>query len=365
MRPPALPTPHAAGHQPIEPRRSALSPALSQNLTSAQEAAVLYADGRENDALALLTRILDAGGGADGRPQLWQMLFDLLRARGEWTRYEALGPRFEHEFGVAPPQWLNEHDMERLPEELRPGAAGYFQFFDSRDTTRDAEIAKVRAAARGLTTVHLDLSRIRRVDEVACTSFAKLLRFLPNNGNGVLLTGANHILELLREAVNSAPSVKAPWTLLLEMHRVLGQPSEFDRAALEYALAIGGTPPVWQPIVTPLPDKVAPQEKRENPRYQTGPEVMALTGVMWGSSDAQLRQVREFAQDRDYVNIQLAELKRIDFTCGSAFASLVNELKAGGQTVRLLRPNSLVAAFLGTLDLGQEISIAPPRKKSA
>ncbi len=364
MRPPALPTPHAAGHQPMEPRRSALSPLLSQNLTPAQETAVLYADGRENDALALLTRILDAGGG-DGRPQLWQMLFDLLRARGEWTRYEALGPRFEHEFGVAPPQWLNEHEMERLPEELRPGAVGYFQFFDSRDTTRDAEIAKVRTAARGLTTVHLDLSRIGRLEEAACNSFAKLLRFLPNNGNGVLLTGADHILDLLREAVNHIPAVKAPWTLLLEMYRVLGQQGEFDRAALEYALAIGGTPPVWQPIVAPLPDKAAPQEKRENPRYQTGPEVMALTGVMWGTFDAQLIRVREFAEGRDYVNIQLAQLKRIDFACGSAFAHLVTELKAGGKVVRLLRPNSLVAAFLGTLNLGQEISIAPARKKSA
>src|SRR5689334_430747 len=174
---------------------SAVSSAVSDALPPAQEAAVLYADGRETEAAELLLRTVDAGDPAAADRELWYMLFDLLRARGDWNRYQQLSERFANIFSVAAPQWHNEEEMARLPAELRPGASGYFQFAGALDRTRHADMERVRQAARGLAAVHLDLSRVTHLDEAGCAQFAALLRDLPANGNGVLFTGASYLVE--------------------------------------------------------------------------------------------------------------------------------------------------------------------------
>jgi ABC-type transporter Mla MlaB component len=340
---------------------SAVSSALSHTLPPAQEAAVLYADGREAEAADLLTRSLRSGEPGIEPRELWYMLFDLLRGRGDWNRYQKLSEQFSTTFSTAAPQWHNEEDMARLPAELRPDAPGYFQFAGALDGTRRAEMDLVRDAARSLASVHLDVSRVTALDEPGCIAFAELLRFLPSNGNGVMFTGASYLAEMLRAATEGNASAAAYWTLLMDLYRVRGLQKDFERTALEYALAMGASPPAWQPIVMPLPHPAATQEKRDQPRYEVGPELVTLTGVMWGAADPQLAELRDFAEQRQYVNINLSQLRRIDFSCATAFANLLNEHLEAGKTIRLLRPNSLVAAFLATLSLNPEIIVVPGR----
>ena len=83
---------------------------------------------------------------------------------------------------------------------------------------------------------------------------------------------------------------------------------------------------------------------------------------MWGAADPQLAELRDFGEERQYININLSQLRRMDFSCGTAFANLVNELAAGGKMVRLIRPNSLVAAFLSTLSLDPAVELTPVRR---
>ena len=61
----------------------------------------------------------------------------------------------------------------------------------------------------------------------------------------------------------------------------------------------------------------ATQEKRDQPRYEVGPELITLTGVMWGAADPQLAELRDFAELRQYVNINLSQLRRMDFSCAT------------------------------------------------
>jgi ABC-type transporter Mla MlaB component len=340
---------------------SAVSPALSHVLPPAQEAAVLYADGRETEAAELLFRALQGGENDAERGELWYMLFDLLRGRGDWNRYQQLSERFTKAFSVAAPQWHNEEEMARLPAELRPGAPGYFQFAGALDGSKRREMDRVREAARSLASVHLDVSRVSALDEGGCAAFAELLRFLPANGNGVMFTGASYLVEMLQTAAEGNGSVEAYWTLLMDLYRVRGLQKDFERTALEYALAMSVSPPAWQPIVMPLSHQTPTQEKRDQPRYEVGPELITLTGVMWGAADPQLAELREFAELRQYVNINLSQLRRLDFSCASAFANLLNEQIEEGKIVRLLRPNRLVAAFLATLSLNPDIVVVAAR----
>jgi ABC-type transporter Mla MlaB component len=340
---------------------SSLSHPISHNLPAAQEAAVLYANGREADAADFLRSVLEADGAESNGPELWYMLFDLLRARGEWKSFGALTQRFETSFGLPAPQWLNEEEMARLPAEVRPGGPGYFELAGALDASRGMELDGVRAAARNLATVHLDASRLAALDAEGCAAFLELLRLLPHSGNAVLLTGAEHLADLLRDATAGDPWVETYWSLLLEVYRLRGEQKDFERTALEYALATGTSPPAWQRVMMP----VAPtsrQEKRDEPRYQPGPEVFSLTGVMSGAADPQLAELRAFADERQYVNINLSEVRRMDFSCGIALANLVNRLAWNSKFVRLIRPNSLVAAFLSTLSLDPTVELVPARR---
>ena len=338
-----------------------LSHPISQNLPAAHEAAVLYANGREAEAAAFLRSALEAGKPESSGAELWYMLFDLLRARGDWKSFEALTRRFETGFGLPAPQWLDEEEMARLPAEVRPGGPGYFELAGALDASRGMELDEVRKAARNLATVHLDVSRLAALDARGCDAFLELLRALPSNGNAVIFTGAENLVELLRDASAGNPSVQTYWSLLLEVHRLRGQQKDFERIALEYALATGAAPPAWQRVMMP----VAPanrQEKRDEPRYQPGPEAFNLTGVMSGASDPQLAKLRAFGDERHYVNINLSQVRRIDFGCGTAFANLVNRLAWNNKIVRLIRPNSLVAAFLSTFTLDPTVEVVPVRR---
>jgi ABC-type transporter Mla MlaB component len=346
----------------MELSRSVHHPPVSHSLSAAQEAAVLYASGRELEAAEFLRSVIHHGETGPGSREPWYMLFDLLRVRGEWKAFEALSARFEAAFAVPAPQWLNEEEMERLPAELRPGGPGYFELGGALNANRGLDLDRMRAAARNLATVHLDVSRLAAIDSGGCAALLALMRFMPENGNGLLLTGAEHFVDMLREATEGNPSDEAYWGLLLELHRVRRQQADFERTALEYALAVGVTPPVWESVLMPLAPQPTPQEKRDEPRYQAGPEVIYLTGVMWGAADPQIAEVHAFGAEREYVNINLSQLRRIDFSCATVFASLVNGLAADGRIVRLIRPNSLVGAFLDTLSLDPAVKLIPVQR---
>ena len=346
----------------MELSRSVHHSPVSQSLSAAQEAAVLYANGREVEAAEFLRGVIKHGDTGTGSREPWYMLFDLLRVRGEWKAFEALAARFQAAFGVPAPQWLNEEEMDRLPTEVRPGGPGYFELSGALNANRGLVLDRMRAAARNLATVHLDVSRLVAIDSGGCAALLALMQFVPQNGNGLLLTGAEHLADILQEATEGNPSDEAYWGLLLELHRVRRQQADFERTALEYALAVGVTPPVWESVLMPVAPLATQQEKRDEPRYQPGPEVIYPTGVMWGAADPQMAEMRAFGMEREYVNINLSQLRRIDFSCAPAFASLVNGLAADGRVVRLIRPNSLVGAFLDTLNLDAAVErIAVPR----
>jgi ABC-type transporter Mla MlaB component len=99
------------------------------------------------------------------------------------------------------------------------------------------------------------------------------------------------------------------------------------------------------------------QERRDEPRYQPGPEVMRLSDVLAGATDRQLDALQAFAAERQYINVNLATMARIDLAAASALIGVVNGLAANGKVVRLLRPNPLVEALLETLHLDPRVQL--------
>jgi ABC-type transporter Mla MlaB component len=339
----------------MEPAARVFSVIHTQSLTPVQEAAVLYANGRSREAQRLLQQAIDVGAESEVRP--WHLLLGLYRIEGDWQSFESLAARFERTFQRAAPSWLSEESLAHLPAEMRPGGEVYCALAGALDRRSAARLEPLSRLAQRYASVHIDASKITGVDSEGCRSLAQLLALLGDNGNGVVLTGAERLTRLLRQAVDGDASQTPCWTLLLELLRLRGLQADFERAALEYALAAGAAPPQWQPVLMPVVAPRGLQEKRDEPRYQAGPEVIRLTDVLAGATDRQLDALQSFAGEREYVNVNLAALARIDLAGASALVGLINGLAAHGKVVRLLRPNPLVEALLETLHLDPRVQL--------
>jgi ABC-type transporter Mla MlaB component len=336
------------------------SPAiLSQGLPPAQAAALLYADGRVSDAEHTLLQALESD--TDAAPA-WDMLFDLYRTRGDWRAFDDLAGRFARRFGRPARPWLDEDAVRHLSAELRPGGAAYFELTGTLEAAQRALLDRIRATAAAHTIVHLDLSKLQAAVADGCGALLATLRDLTNHGNGVLLTGAERVASLLRETASGGIDGAEFFALALELYRLQGRKTEFERTALEYALAAGGAPPEWQAALMPVAAPRPPTEKRDEPRYQAAPDLIRLTGTVSGTTDPQLADLRQFAAGRRYVNIDLRELDRMDLSGATAFVESVNQEAAGGKTVRLLHPNRLVQALLSSCSLDPRIVL--PAQKS-
>lgn len=315
-----------------------------------ESAAMRFAAGYAAEARRVLEEAV-AAGTTDRRP--WLMLLDLLRLEGRWSDYESRHAQYVAAFGEDSPHERERRRREsRLPEALRAGGAACVAFAGVLDGTVVAPVARLREAAAKHTLVHVDLSRVLAVELAGVRLLDEALVGLLAAGNGVILSGHENLLRLLRGALEAEPGRRACWDLLLTVHRVTDDQLGFERAALEAALATDTPAPAWEPLLMPQAHHGSlSDERRAEPRY-SGREVVALSGVMEGAQDPRLETLDRFAQGRDYVNIDLSLLERLDFVCAAQLANRVSAMARAGRTVRLLRPNQLVEALLEILNLG-------------
>ncbi len=333
---------------------------LSQPLPLPQEAALLYAHGRAQDAAAVLERAIAPDAEYHHDCEAWDMLFDLHRAEADWRAFEQLAARFEASFGLAAPDWLADEETAHLPPEMQHGGSGYFDVVGALDDEAAARLDGMRRRAANHSALHLDLSKVTDIEPQGCLRLSQTLRFLYTNANGVLVTGGDRLIGLLRSAVEGNGAEPGYWFLLLDLYQLRGLKADFERTALSYALAAGATPPSWQAAIRPVAPRSV-DEKRDEPRYQPGPEIIELRGVMAGVADPQLRELEQYAAQREYVNINLARVARMDFACATGFTTLVNALAANAKIVRLLRPNALVDGLLASFDLAAGVTLEKHR----
>jgi ABC-type transporter Mla MlaB component len=240
---------------------------------------------------------------------------------------------------------------------LQPEGEAYFMLIGSLDERQAQRLEDIRRAANDHAALHLDFTRVQSATGEGCAALLCVLRSLVEHGNGVHLTGAERLAALLRQTAAGGVESEAYWPLVLELYRLRGRRGHFQRAALEYALATGAAPPEWHPALMPVIVAQSPQERRDQPRYQAGPDQIPFDGVLTGTAHPQLAELREFAAERQYVNIAMSQLDRIDLACATAFIQTVNQLTQAGKTVRLIRPNSLVHALLATFTLDSRVVV--------
>lgn len=325
----------------------------SHALTLAQDAAVLFAEGREAEVELLLARALTDKEDVQGR-EIWVLALDLYRLRGNRRAFERCAQALLEYHGGNAPAWDPTVEEDRLVPEIRAGGPCFLPL----DGDVDAESAialNARCTAAQCALVRLDATCLQTLDRQACSVLNDTVNRLMQAETGLFLTGAPRLAHALRMVLAVDSRFRPAWGLLLNLWRLRNEEREFARVALEYSLAFGTQPPEWEALVMPVVAIPSVEEKRREPRYQMGPEVLRITGTVTGAEDFHLRELQSFAHDRKYVNVDLSNLRRLDMAAAGALVDRANVMIAEGKIVRLLRQHGLVLELLRLLEIHPDV----------
>lgn len=325
----------------------------SHALTLAQDAAVLFAEGREAEVELLLARTLTDRDDSPGR-EVWLLALDLFRLRGNKRAFDRCAEALVERHGGSAPSWDPAVEEDKLLPEIRAGAAGCLLL--DGDIDAEAAIAlNARVALTQGTVVRLDASCLQTLDRQACSVLNDLVNRLIQSEMGPFITGAPRLAYALRMVLAVDSLFRPAWGLLLNLWRLRNEEREFARVALEYSLAFGTRLPEWEALVMPVVAIPTVEEKRREPRYLMGPEVLRITGTVSGPEDFHLRELQSFAFDRKYVNVDLSNLRRLDMAAAGALVDQVGIMIAEGKVVRLLRQHGLVLELLRLLEIHPDV----------
>lgn len=326
---------------------------LSQALSPTQEAAVLFAEDRVDEAQALLVRSIEAQS-TRREEEIWRMTLDLFRLRADKAAFQRLAGRWEAEFSTAAPPWDPMVDEAKLVPDLRMGAKSCMELVGDVDLT--AAIALNRSGLMERSAViRLDATCLRSLDRQACSVLLDTLNRMIEEGIGIYLTGGVRLIHCLRNLIALDSGYRPAWVLLLLLSRIKGDEQEYARLSHEYSVALGAWPAEWDPLVTPVIGVPNIQEKRAEPRYQTGPEILRLSGTLLGAQVFHLADLQNFALTGKYVNVDLSHLHRMDVAAARSLVNVCDALIAQGKVVRLLRQHSLIMGLLRLLEINGSV----------
>lgn len=330
---------HAAGLVEVQECGSGIGAAF-------EEAAVLYANGNEVEALALLEAAVPGEGSTVGEGA-WLMLLDLYRLGGHRQRFESRVLDYATRFERSPPSW---EDLSPAAGKSKSGQLPLVNLSGQLSAAAARQFEQVAAIARRSGGVRIDVSKVRGVDDPGCAIWRRLLAELAAERIGVTLLNVQSLAEVLGKRVEAGRAeARDTWLMLLELLQYAGDQSRFEDLAVAYAVTFEESPPSWERRLAPAPVASAP----ERPKAVPDPDSFVFEGELTGAANDSLKRLAAFAGERRQVRIDCTRLRRIDFVCAGTLFNILVTLQAQGKLVSLVNVNAMVAGLLRVMSVDQ------------
>ncbi|TWI46153.1 ABC-type transporter Mla MlaB component [Pseudoduganella flava] len=323
--------------------------AAAERAPAVEEAAILYADGRVDDACALLAGAIASQPRGDRT--IWWMLFDLYQLTNRAEAFDSLSIDYASTFETSPPSWNGA-----LAEEAGAytGVTPTATLAGVLDASAAPQIARFGDIAQGAAVLRLDFSRVTAVEPEGCALLVDALRIV-QRGRELMLVGAGELLAQVKGIVDVGrrDEGEAPWLLLLELLRLLNREKEFEEASMDYCVTFEVSPPPFTP-----PGKVA-----STPRQLAAPAAdrYLLPRQMTGDAGDVLAGIRAYADASPALVLDCSRLARMDYGAAGQLLALLTELAADGRRIEFRELNHLTAALLRLLDFGAVARLFPHR----
>ncbi|BAL26573.1 lipid asymmetry maintenance protein MlaB [Azoarcus sp. KH32C] len=318
-----------------------------------EEAAVLYANGSTVEAEALLNGVLDGDASHTGEG-VWMMLLDLYRLTGQRQSFETRVLDYATRFERSPPPWLDL--SSESGQATRPRQAPLVNLAGALSGQAASQFEQIGVIAKKSGSIRIDLGRLRSVDVTGCSQFRAVLRELAAERVKVSLLNCGALAEMLSGQVRPGQAEgRDMWLLQLELLQHLGEQERFEDLAVDYAITFEESPPSWEPraeaqattsaIVTHevVMDLDAPAASKE----------FVLEGELTSASVEKIRQLAAQAANLQQLEVECAQLRRIDFVSAGTLFNILATLQAQGKQIVLRNVNAMVAALLRVMGVDQ------------
>lgn len=342
----------AAGGIDVMETGAKLAPAI-------EEAAMLYASDRAEEAIALLKTRLAGVGATEAH---WRMLFDLYSVTRQREAFEQLALDYAVQCETSPPVWADTDLAKPAGNAADTGNQSGGQLFSLKGVLDETSVDRIRllvdAAAQG--AIQLDLSGIEAVT-AAGSQLLKTALDKMQKSRAQLQIASGALISRLKHSITAAnPQEAAHWLLLLQLYQLQGKQAEFEDLAVDYAVRFEVSPPSWE-----SPDKVAQSiaSITVEPDVNEHPGRFLMRGVINGGSTASFAEFRAFAATRKEIELDLANVPRVEFASINLFMEAVMGPLQAGKRVRIIGGNEMVNVILIVMGVDQMAEVV--RRKAS
>lgn len=308
-----------------------------------EEAAVLYANGKIGETATLLNRyLLDHRDNHDPLP--WYMLFDLYELSDQSAPFEDAAVEFAVKFERSPPTWT-PRDKPKVASQPAP----LMTYGEKYGTLERVKLARFFQEAALAAYVRLDVSKTLAPDEeTACAILSDILR-LHEMHKPVELIGGPGFAVRLDAARQGGRLTESGWFLLLAVLQLLGREEDFENAAVDYAMTFEVSPPSYT-TPRPLPAKHGTTAQAAT----AAPEIaFKLIGQIGPGSESQFKKLKQYAEGRTQVEIDLSQVSRIDFSVVGLLLETLIDISGSGAKILFKEGNELVNTLLHIVGASQ------------
>jgi hypothetical protein len=348
------------------------------------EAVIAFANADFDQCERALRGLIGHGGARAQHSDTWFALFDLYRAIGQQTKFEALAMDYAQRFGWSAPQWFS------LPKLVADAAASIKPRRAAGTSRRDSTVGWVAPDTMDVESVAqlrgqllqmplpwvLDWRPVRRVEAEACTALTRLLQDWADEAIEMRWLGGEQFISLLGEFAPTGTKDADPayWLLRLEAMRLANQPVEFDQTAIDYCLTYEVSPPSWEAArctlritgntgVTVAPsmgveaNSYAESELEDDPDAHAQGNTLELSGQLLGDISAVLKNLESIMGDRSIVKVSCARLIRMDFIAAGDLLNWVLVRRSENRSVVFENAHRLVALFCGAMGINEHARV--------
>jgi len=314
-----------------------------------EDAAVLYANGNEGEALALLEPAV-TGEGADVGEGAWLMLLDLLRLRGMAERFESRVIDYATRFERSPPPW---EDLSGMGARPRAGGFPLINLSGQLSAAAERQFQQITQIGRRSGGIRIDVSKVKGVDDGGCGVWRRTLAELAAERIEFSLLNVDSLAALLEKRLSvGRAEERDTWLMLLELLQYAGDQARFENLAVDFAVTFEESPPSWEQRAAKTDAGAAPTPARPEP-VSTASDAFVFEGELSGSGNDSLKQLAVFAAERRELTVDCRRLRRIDFVCAGTLFNILVTLQAQGKLVRLVNVNAMVAGLLRVMSVDQ------------
>jgi anti-anti-sigma regulatory factor len=325
---------------------------------SIEEAAVLFANGQAEEALACLRKALGSEELGGWKLQTWLMVFDLLQHLGRKQEFEEQALEFVVKFERSAPGWLDAPTAAKSTSS-RTGGGAQVALSGSLGAQSAAALEQLKNAASRHPRLRLDFAKLQGIEPTGCGLLRDTLRAFAREKKEVHLSGEQHLLGLLRARAKAGDTTvdTSIWLLLFDLYQLLGMQPEFEEAAVDYAVTYEVSPPSWD-TPPPRPKPVA-MEMSQPVQLAAASDAFHVVGEVAGQADGFFAEVSAYAQHASPLILDFSATTRIDFVAAGRLMHVIEKHKADGKQVILRAAGEMIIALFAVMGIPRVARIIP------